>query len=64
METIAAALSEQRDAIEETIEPFLLQLGFIQRTPRGRVLTLTAYQHLKLKAPRQLPEQLGLLDNE
>lgn len=64
VETIAAALSEQRDAIEETIEPFLMQLGFIQRTPRGRVLTLTAYQHLKLKAPRQLPEQLGLLDND
>jgi Holliday junction DNA helicase RuvB len=64
VETIAAALSEQRDSIEETIEPFLLQLGFIQRTPRGRVLTLTAYQHLKIKAPNKMPEQLGLLDNE
>jgi Holliday junction DNA helicase RuvB len=62
VETIAAALSEQRDSIEETIEPFLLQLGFIQRTPRGRVLTLTCYQHLKLKAPSKMPEQLGLLD--
>ena len=64
VETIAAALSEQRDSIEETIEPFLLQLGFIQRTPRGRVLTLTAYEHLKLKAPKKMPEQLGLLDHE
>ncbi len=64
VETIAAALSEQRDSIEETIEPFLLQLGFIQRTPRGRVLTLTCYQHLKLKAPSKMPEQLGLLDGE
>ena len=64
VETIAAALSEQRDSIEETIEPFLLQLGFVQRTPRGRVLTLSCYSHLKLKAPSKMPEQLGLLDNE
>ncbi|PZP85926.1 MAG: Holliday junction branch migration DNA helicase RuvB [Azospirillum brasilense] len=62
VETIAAALSEGRDAIEETIEPFLMQCGFIQRTPRGRVLTLTAYKHLGLKMPKKLPEQLGLLD--
>lgn len=64
VETIAAALSEGRDAIEETIEPFLMQCGFIQRTPRGRVLTLTAYQHLGIKMPKRLPEQLGLLDDE
>ena len=64
VETIAAALSEQRDSIEETIEPFLLQLGFVQRTPRGRVLTLSCYQHLKLKAPSKMPEQLGLLDGD
>ena len=64
VETIAAALSEQRDAIEETIEPYLLQLGFIQRTPRGRVLTLTAYKHLGLNAPKQLPQQFGLLEDE
>lgn len=63
VETIAAALSEQRDAIEETIEPYLLQLGFIQRTPRGRVLTATAYRHLGIAEPkRQFAEQLGLLD--
>jgi Holliday junction DNA helicase RuvB len=62
VETIAAALSEGRDAIEETIEPFLMQCGFIQRTPRGRVLTQTAYAHIGLKAPKKLPEQLGLLD--
>ncbi|MDX2094506.1 MAG: Holliday junction branch migration DNA helicase RuvB [Alphaproteobacteria bacterium] len=65
VETIAAALSEARDTIEETIEPFLLQLGFVQRTPRGRVLTATAFKHLGL-APKKLPapEQLGLLDEE
>ncbi|MBX9726156.1 MAG: Holliday junction branch migration DNA helicase RuvB, partial [Rickettsiales bacterium] len=66
VETIAAALSEARDTIEETIEPFLLQLGFIQRTPRGRVLTATAFKHLGLTAPKKnpTPEQLGLLDGE
>lgn len=64
VETIAAALSEARDTIEETIEPFLLQLGFIQRTPRGRVLTATAFKHLGLK-PKQVPvAQLGLLDGD
>lgn len=62
VETIAAALSEGRDAIEETIEPFLMQCGFIQRTPRGRVLTATAYTHLKLNMPKAMPQQLGLLD--
>jgi Holliday junction DNA helicase RuvB len=66
IETIAAALSEARDSLEETIEPFLLQLGFIQRTPRGRMLTATAYTHLGLNPPRKpiTPEQLGLLDSE
>jgi Holliday junction DNA helicase RuvB len=63
VETIAAALSEARDSIEETIEPFLLQLGFIQRTPRGRVLTATCYKHLGLTPPKTAPEQLGLLED-
>ena len=64
VETIAAALSEQRDSIEETIEPYLLQLGFIQRTPRGRVLTATCYRHLGLAQPKRPIEQLGLLEDE
>jgi Holliday junction DNA helicase RuvB len=51
VETIAAALSEPRDAIEEIIEPFLVQQGFLQRTPRGRVLTAHAFKHLGLAAP-------------
>jgi Holliday junction DNA helicase RuvB len=46
VETIAAALSEQRDAIEEVIEPYLLQIGFVQRTPRGRILTPQAITHV------------------
>lgn len=51
IDTIAAGLSEQRDTIEETSEPFLMQKGFIQRTPRGRQLTKTAYEHLGLNSP-------------
>ncbi|MDQ0510324.1 Holliday junction branch migration DNA helicase RuvB [Ancylobacter amanitiformis] len=51
VETIAAALSEPRDAIEEIIEPYLVQQGFIQRTPRGRMLTAHAFKHLGLAAP-------------
>ncbi len=46
IETIAAALSEHRDAIEETIEPYLMQIGLLQRTSRGRVITLSAFQYL------------------
>jgi len=51
IETIAAALSESKDALEETIEPYLLQQGFIGRTPRGRVLTLKAFRHIGIAAP-------------
>ncbi|SFD73685.1 Holliday junction DNA helicase subunit RuvB [Roseivivax sediminis] len=52
IETISAALSESRDAIEEVIEPFLLQQGLIQRTPRGRMLAQKGWSHLGLPAPR------------
>lgn len=52
IETIAAALSEPRDALEEIVEPFLLQQGLIQRTPRGRMLTGTAFQHLGRAVPQ------------
>jgi Holliday junction DNA helicase RuvB len=51
IETISAALSEPRDAIEEIVEPFLIQQGFVQRTPRGRLLTPQAFRHLGLTAP-------------
>lgn len=54
VETIAAALSEQRDAIEEAIEPYLIQVGLLQRTPRGRVITDNAFLHLGLPAPNKL----------
>jgi Holliday junction DNA helicase RuvB len=57
IDTIAASLSEPRDAIEEIIEPYLIQQGFVNRTPRGRMLTVHAFTHLGLAAP-QRPEIL------
>ncbi len=61
IETMAAALSEPRDAIEDIIEPYLIQQGFLQRTPRGRLLTPGAFAHLGLAAPEREPtSQLGL----
>ncbi|MBP0438095.1 Holliday junction branch migration DNA helicase RuvB [Tianweitania sediminis] len=65
IETIAAGLFEPRDAIEDIIEPFLIQQGFIQRTPRGRVLTANAWRHLGLEAPRDLAQQqINLFQSE
>lgn len=63
IETIAAALSEPRDAIEEIIEPYLIQQGFLQRTPRGRLLTDHAFRHLGLAAPQRAPAQFGLFSD-
>ena len=64
IETLAAALSEPRDALEEIVEPYLLQQGFIGRTPRGRVLTLKAYRHLGMSGPaRQSTPDLPLFDD-
>jgi len=60
VDTLAAALSEPRDAIEDIIEPFLIQKGFIQRTPRGRLLTGAAFRHLGLAEPARDPAQFGL----
>ena len=61
VETIAAAMSEARDAVEEVIEPFLLQQGLIQRTPRGRMLARKAWQHLGI-APPKTPDQQSLFE--
>jgi len=52
VETISASISEERDTIEDVYEPFLLQQGFLKRTPRGRVATPAAYRHLGIAAPR------------
>ena len=64
IETISAALGESRDAIEDVFEPFLLQQGFVQRTPRGRLLTGMAYGHLGLVAPPRDPAQMELLSRD
>jgi Holliday junction DNA helicase RuvB len=60
VDTLAAALSEPRDAIEEIIEPFLIQKGFLQRTPRGRLITGHAFKHLGLAEPKRDASQFGL----
>jgi Holliday junction DNA helicase RuvB len=60
-ETLSAALSESRDAIEEVIEPYLLQQGLIARTPRGRVLAQKGWTHLGLAAPKR-PDQSDLFE--
>ncbi len=64
VETIAAALSEPRDAIEDIIEPYLIQQGFVQRTPRGRLLTTHAFRHLGLAEPRREGVEPTLFDEE
>ncbi len=61
IETISAALSEPRDALEEIVEPYLLQQGFIGRTPRGRILTARAYRHMGLGTPSRLSTPQGSL---
>ncbi|WP_282606702.1 Holliday junction branch migration DNA helicase RuvB [Pelagibius sp. Alg239-R121] len=61
VETMAAALSEQRDVLEDVIEPYLIQQGLLQRTPRGRVLASAGYTYLGLDVPAALAAQLDLL---
>jgi len=61
VDTLAAALSEPRDAIEEIIEPYLVQQGLMQRTPRGRMLTGAGFAHLGFAVPQALSGQLDLL---
>jgi holliday junction DNA helicase RuvB len=56
VETLAAALGEPRDTVEDVYEPFLLQQGFLGRTPRGRIATRKAYEHLRIEPPKSAPE--------
>jgi Holliday junction DNA helicase RuvB len=61
LDTLAASISEESDTLAEVIEPYLLQLGFIQRTPRGRIATRRAYEHLGIPYPERPPDpQMGL----
>ncbi|HEY3910027.1 MAG TPA: Holliday junction branch migration DNA helicase RuvB [Stellaceae bacterium] len=62
VETMAAALGDERDVVEEVVEPYLIQEGFVQRTPRGRLLTGLAFRHLDLPLPAPLSAQLDLLE--
>ncbi len=56
---LAASLSEEVDAVEDVYEPFLLQLGFLQRTPRGRIATRRAYEHLGVPYAERMAEENG-----
>ncbi len=64
VDTMAYALAESRDSVEDVVEPFLLQQGFIQRTARGRMACARAWIHLGLEAPAQRPVQAPLFDVE
>ena len=62
LDTLAAAISEERGTIEDVLEPYLLQQGFIMRTPRGRVVTSHAYVHFGLQPPKALAVSIDLFD--
>jgi Holliday junction DNA helicase RuvB len=64
VETMAAVLSEQRDTLEEVVEPYLMQLGMLQRTPRGRMLAPAGWRHLGIEPPRTFTAQYDMLGNE
>ncbi|MEI7932442.1 MAG: Holliday junction DNA helicase RuvB C-terminal domain-containing protein, partial [Alphaproteobacteria bacterium] len=61
-ETLSHAIAEARDSVEDVVEPFLMQQGFIQRTPRGRLACSKAYEHLGLTAPPSPKGQPGLFE--
>lgn len=56
LDNLAAAIGEERDTIEDVLEPYLIQQGFLQRTPRGRIATPHAYRHLGFAAPAAAPD--------
>lgn len=64
VDSIAAAISEQRDTIEDVIEPYLIQQGFMMRTPRGRMATKQAWLHFGFKLPKDLPSEPDLFNQE
>ena len=57
LDNIAASIGEERDTIEDVIEPYLIQQGFLQRTPRGRTATLAAYRHLGVTPPKSYTQE-------
>jgi Holliday junction DNA helicase RuvB len=56
LDNLAAAIGEERDTIEDVLEPYLIQQGFLQRTPRGRIATPHAYRHLGFASPASAPD--------
>jgi Holliday junction DNA helicase RuvB len=56
LDTIAASISEEADTIMDVVEPYLLQLGFVDRTPRGRIATRRAYEHLNVEYPERMEQ--------
>ena len=58
LDTLAASLSEEKDTIEDVIEPYLIYKGFVKKTPRGRVATRKAYEHLKMNYSKGVPDFL------
>ena len=63
VDSLAAALSEERGTIEDVLEPFLIQQGYLMRTSRGRMATRMAYEHFGLKSPKSVQDQLDILDD-
>jgi Holliday junction DNA helicase RuvB len=63
LETLASTIGEESVTIEDVVEPFLLQMGFLQRTPRGRVATVRAYEHLSYPLPQKRADS-GLFPQE
>jgi Holliday junction DNA helicase RuvB len=64
VESLAAAIGEERDTIEDVIEPYLIQNGYVQRTPRGRIATQTTWRHLGLTPPKTSGGNASLFNDE
>ena len=62
IDAIAAAIGEERGTLEDVIEPFLIQRGFLLRTPRGRIASFQAYEHFGMEAPAGVKETLSLFE--
>jgi Holliday junction DNA helicase RuvB len=62
IDSVAAAISEERDTIEDVLEPYLIQQGYLLRTPRGRMVTRLAYEHFGLQSPKKFNEQSYLIE--
>ena len=63
VDSLAAALSEERGTIEDVLEPYLIQQGYLMRTSRGRMATRTAYEHFGLKSPKRIQQQMDIMDD-